>query len=507
MSSPESQRTESPASRPAAPQSGASGAAGASAAQPAAHWDAPTKRTVLLVLLALALLAIWLSRSVLPWLIIAAILSYLLSPVVDLLARIRVPRTVGTVLVFVLVALVMVLLPVFLVPALINQLGQLAAFDVSRTATSFFNWLLRTINELPDQVVIFGFELPTGNVVANVEEGFRQVTFVPTLAEVLGYIQQALTAATGIVTSTAALSVAVVARIFQVLITLIVIFFLSLYMTKDAPTIRRYLEGLFPASLQSDLREVIQRVGIVWASFFRGQILLSVAVGVMTWVSLTLVGMPGALVLAITAGLLEVVPQFGPIIATIPAVIVALIQGSTVLVEYGVGNVGFALIIVALYFVIQQVEASVLVPRIIGESVNLHPVAIIVGVAVGFNVFGVLGALLAAPTLASARVVGGYLHARLLDYPPFEGKPLPGKARSTYRVRVQGRRARSAAESLPSGGLPSGAAPVTTTRIDLRSDPGAFTDAVADLPPLPGDEAGARAMADPAPRATSLPAR
>ncbi len=506
MSSPERPQLETTPGRPAATPAPLLGASAPQPAPAAARWDASTKRTVLLVLLALALLALWVSRSVLPWLIIATILSYLLSPVVTLLTRIRVPRSVGTVIVFLLVAVVMVLLPVFLVPALINQLGQLAAFDVSRTATSFFNWLLRTINELPDQVVIFGFELPTGNVVTNIEQGFRQVTFVPTLAEVLGYIQQALTAATGIVTSTAALSVAVVARIFQMLITLIVIYFLSLYMTKDAPAIRRYFEGLFPASLQSDLREVIRRVGIVWASFFRGQILLSVAIGVMTWVALTLVGMPGALVLAITAGLLEVVPQFGPIIATIPAVIVALIQGSAVLADYGVGNVGFALIIIALYFVIQQVEASVLVPRIIGESVNLHPVAIIVGVAVGFNAFGVLGALLAAPTLASARVVGGYVHARLLDYPPFEGQAAPGKPRNTYRVRVQGKRGAHTAARLPSGGLPAGVAPVTTTRIDLRSDPGAFTDAVAELPPLTGDE-GSRAAGDPAPRATSLPAR
>ncbi|MGL4648420.1 MAG: AI-2E family transporter, partial [Caldilineaceae bacterium] len=221
----------------------------------------------------------------------------------------------------------------------------------------------------------------------------------------------------------------------------------------------------------------------------RGQILLSVAVGTMTWITLTLVGMPGALVLAITAGVLEVVPQIGPIIATIPAVIVALIQGSTVLADYGVGNVGFALIIIALYFIIQQVEASVLVPRIIGESVNLHPVMIIVGVAVGFNVFGILGALLAAPTLASFRVVGGYVHARLLDYPPFEAKAQAGRGRSVYRVRVSGSQgARAAGESLPTGGLPGGTTAVTTTRIDLRGDPGAYADAVADLPPLPTEE-------------------
>jgi hypothetical protein len=260
--------------------------------------------------------------------------------------------------------------------------------------------------------------------------------------------------------------------------------------------------------MQSDWRELIRRVGIVWSSFFRGQMVLSVAVGTVTWIVLTLVGMPGALVLAITAGVLEVVPSIGPIIATVPAVIVALLQGSTVLAEYGVSNVGFALIIVAIYFVIQQVEGSVLVPRIIGESVNLHPVVIIIGVAVGFNVFGILGALLAAPTLASFRVVGSYIHARLLDYPPFTDRVKSGKARTVYRVRVKGSGAADAAgELLPTGGLPSGDAAVSTTHIDLRSDPAALTEAAADLPPFPGEEGVRSSGASSGQQATSNPAR
>src|SRR5690606_19055680 len=93
-------------------------------------------------------------------------------------------------------------------------------------------------------------------------------------------------------------------------------------------------------------------------------------------------------------------------------------QGSPVLVEYGVNNFGFALITVAIYFIIQQLENYILVPRIIGSGVNLHPIVVLVGVTVGYNLFGILGALFAAPVLASLRVLGAYIHAKLLDYSP-----------------------------------------------------------------------------------------
>ena len=454
-------------------------------------WDTSTKRTVLVILLVGIVFTFWISQNVLPWLIIAAILSYLLSPMVDLLTRVRVPRTISTVIVFAIFLILLLLLPIFLVPVLIDQLRQLASFDVAGTASSFFNWLLRTLNELPEQLVVLGLEIPTGNVVEQVETGFRQVTFVPTLSEVLSYIQQGITTATGLVSSTAALSVAVVGGIVQGLITAILVFFLSLYLTKDLPAIRRYVEGLFPSSYQPELREMLRRVGFIWSSFFRGQLILSTVIGTATWFSLTLVGMPGALVLGITAGALEVIPQMGPIIATIPAVIVALIQGSDVLAQYGVGNVGFALIIIAMYFIIQQVEASVLVPRIIGESVNLHPVVIICGVAVGYSTFGVLGAFLAAPTLATLRVIGGYVHAKLLDYPPFHGRVLITRAqKAAYRLRVTGDQLASEAAHRPAA------------LSDSQSESTPATPVPADA-----DKAQSGSMSDSAPRISSSPAQ
>ena len=389
-------------------------------------WDAPTKRTVLVILLIAGVVAFWISRPMLPLLIVAGIVAYLLSPIVSLGERLRIPRGVSTSVLFILLLVGLVLTPIIVVPILVGQLNQLD-FNVYRSTVQLTNWVQGSIqnfvDSVPDTLSVLGFNLRTGEMVSSIEETLQQEQIVgATSAQLLSGVQQLINTATSTLTLTAGISFAVVGGILGFFITFILIFFLSLYLTKDAPRIRDYVEGLFPKSYHSEVEAVIRHMGAIWNAFFRGQIILVLTVGIITWLVLWALGMPGALILGIVAGLLEVIPNLGPILAMIPALIVALIEGtnSELLLGMGVNNVGFAIITVATYFIIQQLENSVLVPRIIGDSVNLHPVVIICGVFVGFNIAGVLGAFLAAPVMASLRVLGGYVHAKLLDYPPFE---------------------------------------------------------------------------------------
>lgn len=388
------------------------------------QWDAATKRTVLVLLLIGGVVLLWISRSIIPILVIAGLVAYLLSPIVGLLERVRVPRAVSTVILFVLLLVLLILLPIFLTPVFVAQVASLN-FDVQLTALRIINWLGDTVNNLPDAIEVAGFQVPLTAVNEQIEAGFEGLTIFPTVADILNSIQQFVSTATGLVTSTAAISFSVVGSVLSLLISFVVLFFISLYWTKDAPAIRAYVEGLFPQSYQSELVDLLRRISYTWQAFLRGQLVLSFVIFLATWLVLSAVGMPGALLLAILAGLLEVIPNLGPIIAMIPAIIIALIQGSDVLAAYGIGNFGFALITVAIYFIIQQLENNILVPRIIGGVVNLHPIVVICGVMVGFQLAGILGALFAAPVLASMRTIGSYLYAKLLDVPPFEGQELP----------------------------------------------------------------------------------
>jgi predicted PurR-regulated permease PerM len=405
------------------------------------QWDVATKRTVVVILLVACVGVFWISQPVIPLLIISGIVAYLLHPIVDFCERIYIPRSVSTIVLFVLLLVGLILLPVILVPILLQQLRVLSDFDVNRTTTIFIQWVSERLNSLPDTIELFGSVIPLGDSLHEVEANFQEYIVLPTLAEALGYIQQLIGTATSLVGSTAWVGITVVGSIVQVFVTFILTFFLSLYLTKDAPLIRAYVQGLFPRAYQTELGGLLAAIGHIWQSFFRGQIALCITVGVITGLALQIVGMPGALILGIVAGALEVIPSLGPTLAMIPAVIVALIQGSDVLAAYGISNLGFAVITVAIYFIIQQLENSIIVPRVIGSSVNLHPVVVICGVVVGYNVAGIGGAFLAAPVIASFRVIGGYLHAKLLDYPPFQEHPSPPSRFHrpfTYRRTVKG---------------------------------------------------------------------
>jgi hypothetical protein len=128
------------------------------------------------------------------------------------------------------------------------------------------------------------------------------------------------------------------------------------------------------------------------------------------------VGLPRPALMGAIAGLLEFLPSVGHVIWLITAVIIALVEGSTWI---PVSNMVFVLIVFGVQFVYTQIDLNILIPRIIGRQIHLHPMVVIIGIIVGASVGGVLGVALAAPTIASLRVIGRYIYAKLFDLDPF----------------------------------------------------------------------------------------
>ena len=389
---------------------------------PNTEWDTATKRTVLIVFLVFGVLIFWVSRPVLPILIMAGLVSYFLIPIVDLCERLRIPRSVSTIVLYLLFLVLLLLAPVLLVPILLSQLRALY-FDVPTAAENFLRFLQESVADLPTSGKILGLDITFEGVVGQIQQTFADEIavdrFLPGAQQILDYVNQLLSTATNVVSSTATIGLTVVGSIVTTVVFLLLLFFISLYITKDAPRIQRYVEGLFPVEYYSEGVELMRRLRNIWNAFFRGQLILSLTIGVATYFSLSLMGMRGALILALLAGALEILPNIGPILAMIPAVIIALAQGSSTL---ELSHLNFALLVIGVYFVIQQLEYQLLVPRVIGSSVHLHPVVIVCGVVVGASVGGILGAFLAAPVIASLRLIGSYTHAKLLNYQPFSDR-------------------------------------------------------------------------------------
>jgi predicted PurR-regulated permease PerM len=202
-------------------------------------------------------------------------------------------------------------------------------------------------------------------------------------------------------------------------------FLASIYISLDGHKYRDCLLQAAPAVYQPELSFLLSRIERVWNGFLRGELTLMLVIGAMTTIGLTVLGVPGALYLGIIAGLLEIVPTMGPIIATVPAVIVALVQGSATL---PVGHLALAGLIILFYTLVQQVENNLIVPRVLGDAVELRPLVVMTGVIVGASVGGILGALLATPVTATGREVLHYIHRKLLDQDPIRVEEIDPEA-------------------------------------------------------------------------------
>jgi predicted PurR-regulated permease PerM len=161
---------------------------------------------------------------------------------------------------------------------------------------------------------------------------------------------------------------------------------------------------------------------MIWNAYLRGQLILNFSVGLATYIVALFLGLPQPLLLALVAGFFELIPNIGPTIAAIPAVLFAFTADSTTIASLDAGF-NYALVVMISYMAIQQLEAIFLVPRILGSSLDLHPFVVLVAILLAASFAGLLGVILAAPIAATLRLMVRYLRGKLLDEESFP--PLP----------------------------------------------------------------------------------
>lgn len=380
-------------------------------------WGRNTKTIVAIIALLFVAAIAYRFQSLIAQLVIAAIFAYILNPIIVFVnSRTSLKRGTVILLAYLLVAAAIIWA--------IIALGVAAFQQVTA--------LLEQVPQLIDDVTDVFQTLTTRTEPFHIGTISLDPIIIPWDAitqQVLGFVEPAISQGTLVIRQAATTTVSLVGNFFF-------IFVISIYIAIEIPRLGGYVGDMaHTPGYRLDAERLTRAFGHVWSAYLRGQVILGLVIGFVVWLGLSILGVQNALALGILSGLLEFIPIIGPVIGAGTAVIVAFFQPQNYL---GMPNWQLALAVLGLMFVIQQIENNLLVPRIVGENLDLHPVLVMVAVFMGGSLAGILGAILAAPVLATSKLLVVYAWRKMFDLHPFpEPEPPPPPPRPfTERIRA-----------------------------------------------------------------------
>lgn len=297
----------------------------------------------------LFLIALWLLleiKDILFLVFVSFILMSALRPLVEGLIRRRIPKTLSVIIVYFIFIIVIGFIGSAIIPPLVTQSAHL-----SESLPEYLSTVVPFVKV--DQQTIVGQIAPIGQNLLKVTLG-----------------------------------------IFGDVITLVTIFVISFYLIIERKNLDIHLSGLMGEIAARRLLIVIRKIEERLGAWVRGEMALMITIGCATFIGLTILGLPYVLPLAIIAGILEIVPTIGPIISAIPAVIIALTVSPI-----------YALITVAVYFVIQQLENQLVVPFVMKKVVGVPPLVTLLSLLIGAKLAGITGAILAIPIVVTIETI------------------------------------------------------------------------------------------------------
>jgi predicted PurR-regulated permease PerM len=352
-------------------------------AEPRAGFGPISPRVALVIAAAIAIaIVLYAGRSALGPFIVGLILAYLLDIPVERMSRLGLPRWISVLIVYVVAAI------------------------------AIYQGLRLMLRPLADEISTFIAEFP--KFMTQISDQYAHLDLPPALRSAVDtFLTDLGRGVSAIDPSTLVPVASVFAGILGSLVAYVIVPVWTFYLIKDRPALAAAADRSLPAPWRPDARNVASLALRVFGQWLRGQVILGLAVGIGTFAGLILLSVTVdpvfgrfAIFLAVVAGVFELLPIIGPILSAIPAVLLALTAG-----------VEPALAALVLYLVIQQVENNLLVPKIQGDAVELHPTIVMVALVLGGSIGGLLGAILALPIAAASRDVFRYLFHRV-DQPP-----------------------------------------------------------------------------------------
>lgn len=382
------------------------------------RWSPFTKFLFALVLFAIVGWLLLRFQSLVPPLGAAFILAYLMSPVVDKLTyRSNIPWSTAVAIVYVVLFVVLLVVLVVAGIAIVRQIQ-----DFYRALIEILPNLPQRLQELtqhPVQIGPFTIDLSRPLVFGTLIIDLRQTDLGPLYDQMLNAVQPALSQTGTLVGSLASGTAEFLGWFFFT-------FIVSYYILHDFRSLVPAIEHAVPAGYGPDVRRLVAELKPIWNAFLRGQITISLSSFVVMGTVFTLLGVQFGPVLGVLAALAEFIPVIGAWVVTLIAVIIALFQQSNWL---GLDSVTYALVVLACYAIWQQIQGNIIVPRVLGQSLKLHPALIVIGAIIGASLAGLIGLLISSPTIATVRLFGNYIYRKLVDLDPWpDPMPVPKPA-------------------------------------------------------------------------------
>ncbi len=338
--------------------------------------------------------------SVLAPFVLAIVLAYVLDPLVDRLEERRVPRGVAVLLLTVPTVIALALMVLFFVPSAVAQLGEIVQ--------GFPVFIERVIQWLEDgQSWVARIDVPYFDGAQFVE----QVQAIDTDA-IVAFVQERQDAFGQWLWNTALGLGRGLSSVTTVLSYVILTPVLTYYLIRDWDELMVRIGHLVPVKRQEQVTTFAKECDQLVSSYMRGQLTVALIIGILTGLGYALLSFPYAATLGLVAGVFSVVPYLGGVITLIPAVFIALVSGSVA---------PSLLKVVAVFVGVQIIDGSLISPKVVGDSVGIHPVWVVLAMTLGGYYFGVLGLLVAVPVAAIIKLLIGYGHERYLASSFYQG--------------------------------------------------------------------------------------
>ncbi|MCJ7715432.1 MAG: AI-2E family transporter [Anaerolineales bacterium] len=329
-------------------------------------------------------------RAVISSLVLGILLAYLLHPLVVFLtnkAHLYSRLSVG--IVFFSFITLIIALTRLATPILINQI---------RLLTNDFQVISNELIELQPALDEFaGIDIPLADIIPEIENEINQF-LVP-------------------------------ARLFRMLrsatdnlVWIMITFMTCFYLLLDQSKLINWIYQITPQSMRNNLRQILVEINLVWKTYLRGQFSMMLIIGFLSGLGGVAVGLKNALIIGVIAGILELIPSLGPTIATFIAGMSAWTQGSLTL---NISNFWFAVVVCSIFIIIQILENTVLIPRVMSKQMNIHPALVFIAIVSTLLLFGVLAGLIVIPVIGSLVVIIKYAFQHLDQIPAGSLSELP----------------------------------------------------------------------------------